>query len=369
VALSPSEYVQDAGLNAAEAAKFWADLSNQITANTKSLKEYNRILKEQSAAAAEAIKKAQADMAAAAKEAAIRLQQAQSAVVSFSNAISGFIRAGLQGTAEGNRLSYAWMLLTKQIASIFLPVIERMTAGIQRLTSYLGGMDGVGQRVALVFSGIAMALGTLIVNSGILTGAWLILKDAMSLQNLGIFALVTALTEFLTGTKEGHAILYAFSEIMNAFGSVMSVVGQVITVVIDALVVAFQAIYRTFAWVAIKIAGLIEAILDWIPGLGDATASVRAWKENAQKNLDDMMASGWGVQKAAAPEKKQVGMANGQFEGLGASFQRVTEAANKMSGGPEAERHNAAMAKQDKLIEKVGDVAKAVEKQAPALAR
>lgn len=282
----------------------------------------------------------------------------------LGSSIRGLVQAGLQGTQEGNRLSFAWMLLTKQIASVFLPVINALTAGMQRLTGWFQSLSGDGQHIAMVFGGVAAAFSVLAPVLAKLSGFLSPLVAAWAM-------LAEGLMQFFQGTAEGQMIMQGLGETWEWLSGKMSVLSDVFKVVVDAVVVAFQGIVRAFTWVAIKVASLIEAILDWIPGLGDATASVRTWKENAQKNLDDMMATGWGVQpgKETKNEKKQVGMANGQFEGLGASFQRVTEAANKMSGGPEAERHNQAMQKQEKLIEKVGDVAKAIDNKPPMLAR
>lgn len=53
-----------------------------------------------------------------------------------SAAILHFVRAGLQGTTEGERMAHMFQLLSREIAAIFLPAIRFVTDKVQQLTSW-----------------------------------------------------------------------------------------------------------------------------------------------------------------------------------------------------------------------------------------
>lgn len=73
--------------------------------------------------------------------------------------IIGLTRSGLQGSVQGFRLSFAFEQLTKQIASILLPVIDRLTTGLQNLVFRLQRLDGDGQRRLLGGAGAIAGAG------------------------------------------------------------------------------------------------------------------------------------------------------------------------------------------------------------------
>lgn len=62
-----------------------------------------------------------------------------------SAGVVAFVRAGLQGTQEGERLANAFKGLSNQIASAFLPRIDQLTSGIESLSSKLASLSGEQQ--------------------------------------------------------------------------------------------------------------------------------------------------------------------------------------------------------------------------------
>ncbi len=91
----------------------------------------------------------------------------------------GFTRAGLSGTVEGYRLESQFTLLSRNIASIFLPVIDQFTMRLQRLNFMLMRMDG-GQQRKLMGAGLGVA------GAGIAGGALAALAPVLG-PVLGIF--------------------------------------------------------------------------------------------------------------------------------------------------------------------------------------
>lgn len=243
----------------------------------------------------------------------------------LGKSLQGMAMAGLLATVEGAKLTYVWTLLARSIASIFLPVIHTAISGIMALTEWFRSLSGEGQSIAMNMGLVAVGFKALLPLFGML-------KGLLSPIGIVLGLVMEALMQFFTGTDEGKFLLKGLSDVMGIFTVFLSGMGEVFKVVVDALVVAFQWLYRAFVWVAIKIAGLVETILDWIPGLDDAAKSVKQWRENAQANLDAMVNKGVGADPKVNKEKKRndVTPTGFGFEGLAASFERITTAANKV---------------------------------------
>jgi hypothetical protein len=59
--------------------------------------------------------------------------------------ITGFVTAGLSGTALGERLTFQLSMLSREIANVFLPVIESISNGLQRLIDWFRSLTGEQQ--------------------------------------------------------------------------------------------------------------------------------------------------------------------------------------------------------------------------------
>src|ERR1051325_7756769 len=59
--------------------------------------------------------------------------------------ITGFVTAGLSGTALGERLTFQVSMLSREIANVFLPVIESISNGLQRLIDWFRSLTGEQQ--------------------------------------------------------------------------------------------------------------------------------------------------------------------------------------------------------------------------------
>lgn len=255
------------------------------------------------------------------KDAGKEMASAAVKMVAFGAAIYGIAQAGLAGTTEGNRLSYVWTLFSRQVASVFLPAIDFIINGLIRLTEWMRTLSGENQSLimSIGLAGIAFkSLGPLLA----------MLQAVFSPMAIAVALLAETLIQFFTGTVEGQMML---SAIMAVAGAALAVFADVFKVVVDALVTAFQFMYRAFVQVAIWIGSLVETILDWIPGMGDATEAVKKWRENAEANLRAMENKGFGADSKVNKDKKRsdVNPAGFNFESLSASFERITSEANK----------------------------------------
>jgi hypothetical protein len=57
----------------------------------------------------------------------------------------GFARAGLQGTVQGEMLKLKMQLLSQQVASVFLPTLDKLTGVLDKVTARFREMDGAQQ--------------------------------------------------------------------------------------------------------------------------------------------------------------------------------------------------------------------------------
>lgn len=82
----------------------------------------------------------------------------------------GLARSGLQGTVEGYRLEYAWLRLSRSVAAIAVPAIDKLASVLHRVAGWFEKLSGP-QQDAIMKMGLltvgAMALGSAL--SGVVT--------------------------------------------------------------------------------------------------------------------------------------------------------------------------------------------------------
>jgi len=235
----------------------------------------------------------------------------------FTASILSMAKAGLEGTVEGYRLSFAWLLLSKQIAAIFIPVVNLATSAIIGLRNIMASFSGTTQNMALVVGGLAGAflpfLGAL---SQVLPLIGTITK-LFSPFRVIMLLLASAATAFLS-SAQGAPLLAALGKaldaVMNLFGSLASLFGDVITVAVE-LLVGVLMLLEPFITLVVKGLTLLANGLKWV---FDKIRSFLAWLGFGAKELD----------KGAAP-RRDVTPAKFSFEGIGDAMERITLAANK----------------------------------------
>lgn len=105
----------------------------------------------------------------AAKKAGGEYDKAMKIVRSFANTfaagtavITGFVTAGMAGTLEGNRMTLAWQQLSREIAAVFLPVIQKVMDVLFSAVNWFRGLSEGAQNLALGVLGAAAAFGVLL---------------------------------------------------------------------------------------------------------------------------------------------------------------------------------------------------------------
>lgn len=87
----------------------------------------------------------------------------------LSGSIMGFVTAGLAGTAEGQRFSYLFQQISREIAGIFMPTIRMASRWLENLLGWFRSLTGEQQRnyekwalFAVAATGIVFAGGKII---------------------------------------------------------------------------------------------------------------------------------------------------------------------------------------------------------------
>lgn len=147
---------------------------------------------------------------------------AKVAFAAAAASLTGFVRAGLSQTAEGEQLSYAMTELSQEIASVFIPVIEDATDLVRGLTDWFRGLSGEQQdsilhwiefaaglglaivvipKVIVVIGALATAFKGLAVAIGLSTGGLGLLLAGLALVGVGVAAYLGAFDSAEQGAK------------------------------------------------------------------------------------------------------------------------------------------------------------------------
>lgn len=155
-----------------------------------------------------------------------------------SSKLLGFVKAGLAGTTAGELLSFNISQLHRQIASLFLPVIEGLIKRIQALTDWFRDLSGEQQQSIARWAGLSVGmLGALTLLPKLITGFGLfggVLRTAIVANP---FIVITgALVALMARTEEGRGALKDVgSTLLEAFKAVAELIAGVLIPVVEAL--------------------------------------------------------------------------------------------------------------------------------------
>ena len=246
----------------------------------------------------------------------------------LGSSLQRLVTAGLASTNEGNRLSYTWMLFSRQIASIFLPTINYVIVKLQQMTEWFKKLTGDQQR--LIESIGSLALGFVML--GPVIG---IVMAVLSPLTMLIAGLGGVLYVFFTQSALGKAIMATVVEAVSQMGGILEWVADVFAVVSDVVAVAIDSVLAVFVGLGVAIMDFVASILEYVPFLGDAAAKMREWTDAGQAQLDLLVKSAnreiGKRDKTEGPgsSRTDVNPSGFGFESLSASFERITSAANK----------------------------------------
>ncbi len=182
-----------------------------------------------------------------------------------SAAVGGWVRAGLSGTTMGERLGLQFNLLSREIASLFIPVLNRVIEALQSVTSWFRQLSGpqqafIGWTIAATVGllGVATILPRLVGGLSAMGGVLKVLAANP------IVAIVGAIAALLVGTESGRS---ALGRLAAAFAPIFSALGKLLDAlkpVFDFLGKAIAAVADGIAFVVDKISGAVEAVTDWL---------------------------------------------------------------------------------------------------------
>ncbi|QEL17441.1 hypothetical protein [Limnoglobus roseus] len=210
--------------------------------------------------------------------------------------ILGMVRAGLRNTVEGNMLAAQFTMLSRELAGIFLPVVQALTRRMQALNLWLSKLT-IRQQDQLMHAGLAVggvaaagALAKPVIGPvvGLLGGAMKAVAGLapalIGVAGAGgpVTIILGALAAAATAAGVAFATLVAVSEpIRNALGKVFAAfekvwvalapVRQALLELAEAVVVPFlEELAQAITDIATdpEVIGFIQDLADRIDGLG-----------------------------------------------------------------------------------------------------
>lgn len=175
-----------------------------------------------------------------------------------SASILGFVKSGLSGTTAGELLTYRMQFLSREIASVFLPIVRALSDQIGRLVDWFRKLTGGQQEnirtwvlaglgalafmklVPLVIGGIGSIIGAIGALStaasvfDVLTGGILPLIGVLVTAAAGMSVLAAGTEEGQSAFKElweavkpiGKALMDLFNVALKAAAPILAAVGQ-----------------------------------------------------------------------------------------------------------------------------------------------
>jgi hypothetical protein len=307
------------------------------------------------------------------------------AFAAMSVALGGWLRAGFSATAQGNLLALQFTLLHREIASLFLPEIIKLTEALTRLVNWFHRLTGAQQdnikrwiEGALVAAGVAIVLPKVIAGiaamvAGVqtLTAALFGLGVASGGVLPAIGAIITAVTALAIGTAVGRQGIGSFLETFRpAFTEASKAISQLTSdlapllrgmeimgnVLAKELASSLRELIPLFSELTKELVPLLKLIVGFVAVT--TVATIRGFTAALKELLPVLssIARFFGViidkvgllPKEIAPtvaipdtsttaSRRDVTPVGGQFEDVQATFRRLQSAALKLDAGEKSE--------------------------------
>lgn len=253
--------------------------------------------------------------------------QAIAAYDMAKNALMGWIRAGLAGTAEAALMQTQFSLLSREIAGVFKPVIDGVNDALRTVRDTLAGMSGETQETIRNIVGATAAFaGTLMIIPKV-TSAIASLKAVMNAAamanpwSLAIAGLAALLVGTETGREAAMGLVEAFGGIAEAISPILVAVGEIAAVLGEGLMAPIKAFADFLKAVVVPIFDRLKPVFEFIGEVLKLLAKGIGW-----------VMSILGIKKKEDEEKKPksaVSNAGGNIEDLEGTFKRIQSAALK----------------------------------------
>ncbi len=256
-------------------------------------------------------------------------QLASSGFGALTSTIGGFVRSGLSGTTTGERLGLQFQLLSREIASLFLPIIERVVGALQSVTSWFRSLDGPQQAfIGKMLTMAAAGLGVVMVLPKIIGGLQGMAAGFALLSANPFILVVAALGALLAGTEEGRG---ALGRLLAAFAPLLDIAAMIAE--------AFTPVVELFGSVLPPILSAVTAIFDAMAAVVRGLVAGIRWLINLFRNepLADPYADR-GSQRGGGQNRNEVAGTTKGKESLEAAWTRFQEAAMRTGQGDIAQR-------------------------------
>lgn len=202
------------------------------------------------------------------------------------NLIQGFVRAGLQGSGVMQLLDFRTQQMARGVAAIFVPAIEAVSAGIQRVSDWLHKLTGEQQNVLLGFAGAAAAasivagaigvVGKAVVGLAVDFGILDVASGGILLIVGAVATLGGAIAALAVGTQTGRETLKTLWSVGKP--------------IFDALADGFKSIWTSAQPIFEKIGQLWETVWGGIsPHIGELKEVITATATKISDAFDKAM--------------------------------------------------------------------------------
>lgn len=337
----------------------------------------------------------------------------------LTGVVGGFVTAGLAGTGQAERLGQALQNLSREIAGIFLPVVEKVIDGVKKVTSWFEQLSGHQQDQIMRWTAAAgAALFMLAIFPKIVTGITAVIGAIRAVTAalaaagaasgiatgglttiLGIVAsLVAAFVGFGAASEEGFGSLSKLIEpIQSAFGRITEAVaplfaavdkiGELFTRLIDSAVGPLTFVMNALADVVIVFVDALIVLQSVLSPVVDLLVQFLSFASELASKVANFLAPAFEAMvaplKEAAAFLERIGLLSrqqastksephrkpegtgGQFEDVQATFRRIQSAVFKSDTKRIDERQLEAL---HEINESIGGVERAIEGLQPVVA-
>jgi hypothetical protein len=234
------------------------------------------------------------------------------AYAAASAGLLGWVKAGLSGTTAGEMLAFQQNQLSQQIASIFLPVVQKYTEGLTRLVEWFRHLSGSQQEQIRNWSLFTVGLLGSVTIIPRLTAAFGTL--ATTLKGLFIANPFAALTAAVVGlmaqTEEGRKSLADLgTSLSEAFGSLADLLSGPVAAGLEGLAkFVSSAPGQWLAWGTIAVSvlyriaaagqGAATSFLGWGTAIGAAVLLLGGLFTTLSRSKDEAIKTGTEIEKA-----------------------------------------------------------------------
>lgn len=161
--------------------------------------------------------------AEAARKLSDRWRTLNAAFSTAGGIVGGFVRQGLAGTTMGERLNLQFQLLSREIANMFIPVLQKIVGVLQHVTTWFRSLSGPQQE--MIGNVLALAVAARVLAPALTTVTTLLKGVGAALAILQahpLVAIATAIAGLITLTGTWGDVLETVGAVFGRIGGFLS---------------------------------------------------------------------------------------------------------------------------------------------------